>query len=77
MYNAGAPQSYHCTFPAMIDDWREKWHSSTDGATDNKMGFGFVQVRENGAKCSASKCEFNCSVHLTLGISLQSIIIIF
>ncbi len=40
----GAPQTYHCTFPAMIDDWRARWYLATEGATDQMMGFGFVQV---------------------------------
>ena len=40
----GAPETYHCTFPAMIDDWREKWYASTMQQTDVLFGFGFVQV---------------------------------
>jgi len=34
---------YNCTFPAMIDDWRKKFHASSD--TDDLFPFGFVQVR--------------------------------
>ena len=41
---AGAPETYHCTFPAMIDDWREKWYAATMQQTDELFGFGFVQV---------------------------------
>jgi hypothetical protein len=45
IYNfVGAPETYHCTFPAMIDDWREKWYASTMQQTDKLFGFGFVQV---------------------------------
>ncbi len=45
LYNSvGAPETYHCTFPAMIDDWREKWYASTMQQTDELFGFGFVQV---------------------------------
>ena len=40
----GAPETYHCTFPAMIDDWREKWYAATMKQTDELFGFGFVQV---------------------------------
>ena len=36
--------NYNCTFPAMIDDWRDKWHMSTMQQTDPMFGFGFVQV---------------------------------
>ena len=36
--------NYNCTFPAMIDDWRDKWHTSTIEQTDPMFGFGFVQV---------------------------------
>ena len=42
--NAGAPNNYNCTFPAMIDDWRQKWYTSTGGHTDPLFAFGFVQV---------------------------------
>ena len=42
--HVGAPGTYHCTFPAMIDDWREKWYASTMQQTDELFGFGFVQV---------------------------------
>lgn len=37
--------SYNCSFPAMVDDWRAKWYSSTRGNTDPVFPFGFVQVR--------------------------------
>ena len=35
---------YNCTFPAMIADWREKWHAGTQQGTDAQFPFGFVQV---------------------------------
>ena len=38
------PYTYNCTFPAMIDDWREKWYTFSLKQTDSLMGFGFVQV---------------------------------
>ena len=37
-------EQYACTFPAMITDWREKWHQNTGGQTDPMFPFGFVQV---------------------------------
>lgn len=42
--NADAPNTYNCTFPAMIDDWRRKWYDGTGGCTDPLFPFGFVQV---------------------------------
>ena len=38
--------NYNCTFPAMIDDWRAKWHTSSYGNTDPMFPFGFVQVSD-------------------------------
>ena len=37
---------YACTFPAMINDWREKWYQGTAGQTDPMFPFGFVQVQQ-------------------------------
>ena len=39
----GNPPKYNCTFPAMIADWREKWHQKSQ-QTDPMFPFGFVQV---------------------------------
>ncbi|XP_071115470.1 sialate O-acetylesterase-like [Haliotis cracherodii] len=38
---------YNCTFPAMIDDWRQKFHNASDGETDSLFPFGFVQLAAN------------------------------
>uniref|UniRef100_H2Y181 Sialate O-acetylesterase domain-containing protein n=1 Tax=Ciona intestinalis TaxID=7719 RepID=H2Y181_CIOIN len=35
---------YACSFPAMINDWRDKWLEGTRGQTDKKFPFGFVQI---------------------------------
>lgn len=40
--NANKPDTYKCTFPTMIDDWRKKF-SAASGTTSN-FPFGFVQV---------------------------------
>ena len=40
----GAPYTYNCTFPTMIDDWRAKWYQYSGGQTDPLFPFGFVQV---------------------------------
>ena len=42
--NSNAPNTYNCTFPAMIDDWRQKWFLGSDGNTNKTFPFGFVQV---------------------------------
>lgn len=36
--------NYACSFPAMIADWRAKWHEGTQGATEAVFPFGFVQL---------------------------------
>lgn len=41
--NALKPDTYKCTFPTMIDDWRKKF-SAASGTTPN-FPFGFVQVQ--------------------------------
>ena len=50
--NAGYPGDYpghnrdlySCTFPAMVAAWRQAWAKATDGDTDRKFPFGFVQL---------------------------------
>ena len=38
------PDSYNCTFPAMIADWREKFFAASAKQTDPQFPFGFSQV---------------------------------
>ncbi|KAL8173776.1 UNVERIFIED_CONTAM: hypothetical protein K2H54_024831 [Gekko kuhli] len=35
---------YNCTFPALIEDWRETFHEGSVGQTDRSFPFGFVQL---------------------------------
>eukprot|EP00462_Mataza_sp_D1_P021035 CAMPEP_0175129262 /NCGR_PEP_ID=MMETSP0087-20121206/5373_1 /TAXON_ID=136419 /ORGANISM="Unknown Unknown, Strain D1" /LENGTH=352 /DNA_ID=CAMNT_0016411389 /DNA_START=13 /DNA_END=1068 /DNA_ORIENTATION=- len=42
--NTGRFANYSCQFPAMIADWREKFHQGTNGLTDPTFPFGFVQL---------------------------------
>nr|XP_032834820.1 sialate O-acetylesterase-like isoform X1 [Petromyzon marinus] len=35
---------YNCRFPAMINDWRQEFHTATNGNTDPLLPFGFVQI---------------------------------
>lgn len=35
---------YNCTFPALIEDWRETFHEGSDGQTEQNFPFGFVQL---------------------------------
>jgi hypothetical protein len=36
--------SYVCFLSKMIESWREIWNQRTNGTTDIKFPFGFVQV---------------------------------
>ena len=40
----GTYDGYNCTFPAMIEGWRELWSAGTGGQTDSTFPFGFVQL---------------------------------
>lgn len=44
---------YNCTFPALIEDWRETFHEGSDGQTEQNFPFGFVQVMDRGTKMQA------------------------
>ncbi|XP_057604056.1 sialate O-acetylesterase isoform X2 [Hippopotamus amphibius kiboko] len=35
---------YNCTFPALIEDWRQTFHSGSQGQTERLFPFGFVQL---------------------------------
>ncbi|XP_066221196.1 sialate O-acetylesterase isoform X1 [Saccopteryx leptura] len=35
---------YNCTFPALIEDWRQTFHRGSQGQTDRLFPFGFVQL---------------------------------
>ena len=51
-----SPLAYNCTFPAMIDTWRSEWHNATNGLTDRKFPFGFVQLSvHSGSICYGPK----------------------
>lgn len=39
---------YNCTFPALIEDWRETFHEGSVGQTERNFPFGFVQVMCRG-----------------------------
>ncbi|XP_060070507.1 sialate O-acetylesterase-like [Ylistrum balloti] len=42
--NAGRPDLYSCQFPAMINDWRQKFSSASLHTTSAEFPFGFVQL---------------------------------
>ena len=44
----GSVDCYNCTFPAMVNDWRSKFHRSTNGETDARFPFGVVQLNSIG-----------------------------
>ncbi|XP_032140982.1 sialate O-acetylesterase isoform X1 [Sapajus apella] len=35
---------YNCTFPALIEDWRQTFHHGSQGQTEQYFPFGFVQL---------------------------------
>lgn len=35
---------YNCTFPTLIDDWRQKFYEGTEHQTDPSFPFGFVML---------------------------------
>ncbi|ELK09798.1 sialate O-acetylesterase [Pteropus alecto] len=35
---------YNCTFPALIEDWRQTFHRGSQGQTERLFPFGFVQL---------------------------------
>ncbi|XP_054568751.1 sialate O-acetylesterase isoform X4 [Eptesicus fuscus] len=35
---------YNCTFPALIEDWRQTFHLGSQGQTERFLPFGFVQL---------------------------------
>ena len=43
--NGGRPDSYNCSFPALISDWRKKFYFGSDFETSPIFPFGFVQVQ--------------------------------
>ncbi|XP_041361501.1 sialate O-acetylesterase-like isoform X2 [Gigantopelta aegis] len=45
--NAGHPDAYACQFPAMIRDWRKKFHDASLRETHQNFPFGFVQIAAN------------------------------
>lgn len=42
--NGGAPVAYGCQQPALVADWRSKWHVASNGQTDPLFPFGIVQL---------------------------------
>ncbi|XP_071115304.1 sialate O-acetylesterase-like [Haliotis cracherodii] len=46
-HNAPHAERYVCEFPAMIADWRSKFHQGSLGETDVNFPFGFVQLAPN------------------------------
>ncbi|KAL3884163.1 hypothetical protein ACJMK2_030383 [Sinanodonta woodiana] len=46
--NSPHADRYVCQFPAMIADWRHKFHQASMGETNETFPFGFVQLAGNG-----------------------------
>ncbi|XP_007950328.1 sialate O-acetylesterase [Orycteropus afer afer] len=43
---------YNCTFPALIEDWRQTFHYGSQGQTERFFPFGFVQLSSYLSKTS-------------------------
>ncbi|XP_027733381.1 sialate O-acetylesterase isoform X2 [Vombatus ursinus] len=41
---------YNCTFPALIEDWRQAFHNGSQGQTQRLFPFGFVQLSTTMSK---------------------------
>ncbi|XP_054934624.1 sialate O-acetylesterase isoform X3 [Physeter macrocephalus] len=37
---------YNCTFPALVEDWRQTFHDGSQGQTERFFPFGFVQEKQ-------------------------------
>jgi len=42
--NSGSPVAYGCQQPALVADWRTKWHAASGGHTAADFPFGVVQL---------------------------------
>lgn len=60
---------YACSFPAMIHDWRAKWHESTGGLTSPEFPFGFVQLAAWDNNHNPAPAGIRWAQRLTLNIS--------
>ncbi|XP_076968697.1 sialate O-acetylesterase isoform X2 [Tamandua tetradactyla] len=49
-YNTGL---YNCTFPALIEDWRQAFHYGSQGQTQRLFPFGFVQLSSDLSKTTS------------------------
>merc|ERR1719261_82679 len=47
--DAAYPRRYNCSFPTLIQDWRQKWNKHTDGATAMDFPFGWAQINSDGS----------------------------
>lgn len=47
---------YNCTFPALIEDWRQTFHHGSQGQTERLFPFGFVQVCVEGKRVCGLWC---------------------
>jgi hypothetical protein len=47
---------YNCTFPKLIESWRNIWYTRTQGITDPTFPFGFVHVRVFSYESGSHPC---------------------
>jgi sialate O-acetylesterase len=54
---------YNCTFPKMIQAWRNVWYTRTNSTTDPEFPFGFVQVSSRLLTHLISSCIFVSAIY--------------
>ena len=60
---------YNCTFPALVEDWRQTFHDGSQGQTERFFPFGFVQVCAERKRVHGLWCR-RCRWDLFPGIRL-------
>jgi hypothetical protein len=60
-------RQYNCSFPALIQDWRAKFHKYTDGAAAADFPFGWAQLNSVGAVSVYKPTLFDTTCAHTVG----------
>ncbi|XP_021107566.1 sialate O-acetylesterase isoform X1 [Heterocephalus glaber] len=71
---------YNCTFPALIEDWRQTFHCGSQGQTERFFPFGFVQPPQGSKRIKPRPLEadseavqdFFCNLLLSSDLSTDS-----
>jgi hypothetical protein len=60
-------RQYNCSFPALIQDWRAKFHKYTDGAAAADFPFGWAQLNSVSAVSVYKPILFDTTCAHTVG----------